>query len=123
MGNHPSRVIPGHPPRRDSAPVASQPTAPQPSGVRPKAKSRRDTVRLTLAVVIGALGAVFVVLNLGAVNVNWIVGSGSTPLIIVIVLWFLIGMATDRILVVRAGRKRARRASTSETRRPPTGES
>ncbi len=82
--------------------------------------SGREKVRLTLGIAFGALCAVFVVLNLGDVNVNWIVGTGSTPLIIVIVLWFLIGMATDRILVVRASR-RARRPPATQARRPPSG--
>jgi uncharacterized integral membrane protein len=82
--------------------------------------SGREKVRLTVGVAFGALCAAFVFLNLGDVKVNWIVGSGSTPLIIVIVLWFLIGMATDRILVVRA-RKRARRPPGTQARRPPSG--
>lgn len=76
--------------------------------------SRREKVRLTLGVVIGALAALFAVLNTGNVQVNWIVGSGKTPLIIVIVVMFLIGMAVDRILVVR----RRRRARAQPTRPP-----
>ena len=34
----------------------------------------------------------FAVLNTGTVTVNWIVGSGGVPLIVVIVLSFLLGV-------------------------------
>lgn len=101
--------------------MASRSTGSQPSRAQRKSMSGREKVRLTLGVASGALGAVFVLLNLHTVNVNWIVGSGSTPLIIVIVLWFLIGMATDRILVVRS-RRRARGPADTQARRPPSGE-
>lgn len=83
--------------------------------------SSREKVRLTLGFVVGALAAVFAVLNTGNVHVNWIIGSGSTPLIIVIVVMFLIGMLADRILVVR----KRRRARPAPGKRPqaPGGES
>ena len=40
---------------------------------------------------LGALGAAFAVLNLDEVDVNWIVGTWSTPLIIVIAISVLVG--------------------------------
>jgi uncharacterized integral membrane protein len=55
--------------------------------------------------VLGAIVVVFALLNLGDVKVHWLVGTGQTPLIVVIVLAFGLGMAIDR-LVIRARRKR-----------------
>ena len=59
----------------------------------------------------GGLGAVvtlFAVLNLDDVDVNWIFGTASTPLIVVILLCVALGMAIDRALVHR-GRRASRR--------------
>lgn len=87
--------------------MASQPTTPPSAEVRHRGRSRRENVRLVLAVVVGALGATFALLNTGEVKVNWIVGTRSTPLIVVLLVWFVLGLAADRIIVVRA-RRRAR---------------
>jgi uncharacterized integral membrane protein len=46
------------------------------------------------------------------VKVDWLVGSGQTPLILVIVLSMLLGAGLDRLLVRRA-RKRKRTAARS----------
>ena len=73
-----------------------------------------DRARLTAAAILGGLLAVFAVLNLGDVSVNWIVTSGQTPLILVIVIAFLLGIAVDRLVVVRARRKR-RQLSEGDT--------
>jgi uncharacterized integral membrane protein len=40
---------------------------------------------------LGGLGAVFAVLNFDEVDVNWVFGTWSTPLIVVIALPFLLG--------------------------------
>ncbi|HEY2655681.1 MAG TPA: hypothetical protein VGI55_07820 [Solirubrobacteraceae bacterium] len=64
-------------------------------------------MRLAAAVAVGALGASFAVLNTGDVKANWIIGTQSTPLIVVLLVWFVLGLAADRIMVVRA-RRRAR---------------
>ena len=56
---------------------------------------------------IGAVAAVFAVINLDDVEVNWLIGSWQTPLILVIVLSMLLGAGLDRLLVRRA-RKRKR---------------
>jgi uncharacterized integral membrane protein len=69
------------------------------------APARRDRARLIAAAIIGALIAVFAVVNLNDVKVHWLVTSGKTPLIIVIAVAFLLGMLVDR-LAVRARRKR-----------------
>ena len=74
---------------------------------RPRtAAERRDRVRITTVAVIGALVVVFALLNLGNVKVHWLVATGNTPLILVVVLAFALGMLADRLLVVRARRKR-----------------
>jgi uncharacterized integral membrane protein len=70
-----------------------------------RAISRRERARLLAAVVIAALLAAFAVLNLGDVKVHWIITSGQTPLIIVVVVAFLLGIVLDRLLVVRSRRR------------------
>ena len=59
---------------------------------------KRQVAVLALA----GLGGVFAALNLDEVEVNWILGTWSTPLIVVIALSMLVGAA----LVLLAGRRR-----------------
>ena len=59
------------------------------------------------AAIVGALIAVFAVVNLGDVKVHWIFATGQTPLIVVIALAFVLGVIVDRLLI-RARRKRRR---------------
>ncbi|MBV8956496.1 MAG: LapA family protein [Solirubrobacterales bacterium] len=68
---------------------------------------RRDRGRLIAAAIVGALIAVFAVVNLGDVKVHWIFATGQTPLIVVIALAFVLGVIVDRLLI-RARRKRRR---------------
>jgi uncharacterized integral membrane protein len=56
-------------------------------------RSRRQQARTVAVLALGGLGAVFAVLNLDEVSVNWIVGTWDTPLIIVIAISVLIGAA------------------------------
>ena len=53
---------------------------------------------------LGSLAVVFGVLNLDEVDVNWIFGTFSTPLIVVIVVCLLLGAAIDRAIVYRGRR-------------------
>jgi uncharacterized integral membrane protein len=79
-------------------------------GERPARRTpaeRRERARLIAAAVVGALVTAFALLNLDEVKVHWLVGTGGTPLIVVIALAFLLGMLVDR-LVIRARRKRGR---------------
>ncbi|HTT30585.1 MAG TPA: hypothetical protein VMG37_19375 [Solirubrobacteraceae bacterium] len=69
---------------------------------------RRRQQRLIAAGVIGALVVVFALINLNDVKVHWLIATGQTPLIVVIVLAFLLGIAADRLLLARARRKRER---------------
>ena len=63
-------------------------------------------MRLALAGILGALVALFGVLNFDEVDVNWLFGTWSTPLIVVIVLCLAAGMAIDRALVRRSSSSR-----------------
>ena len=67
---------------------------------------RRERARLAAGAVVGALLTAFALLNLDGVKVHWIVGTGQTPLIVVIAVAFACGMALDRLLV-RVRRRRA----------------
>jgi uncharacterized integral membrane protein len=84
--------------------VASDSTDLQPA---PEGAKRRSAqrARIAAACVLGALAAAFAILNTDEVEVNWILGSWSTPLIIVIVVSFLVGVAADRLAVVRSKRR------------------
>ncbi len=83
------------------------PSSTESAGHKP---ATRDRPRLIAAAIIGAVVAAFALLNLDDVRVHWIVATGQTPLILVIVLAFLLGMAADRLFVVRAKRRRRARS-------------
>jgi uncharacterized integral membrane protein len=71
---------------------------PKPPG---EGRGGRDTARTAGLVVLAILITLFAVFNLDQVKVNWIVGSGRAPLIIVIVISVLVGIvltyAAERI--------------------------
>lgn len=69
---------------------------------RPAASKARASTLAALA--IGALVALFAVLNSQQVEVHWVVSTTRTPLIVVIVLFGLIGFGVG----VVAGRRRRR---------------
>ncbi len=54
--------------------------------------SRRERARVIAMAVLLIVIIVFAVLNLGAVKVDWIFGSGHAPLIVVIVISLLVGI-------------------------------
>ncbi|HTX12911.1 MAG TPA: LapA family protein [Solirubrobacteraceae bacterium] len=66
---------------------------------------REHRARVIAAGILGAVIAAFAVLNVDEVKVHWLFATGRTPLIIVIVFAFLLGVIVDR-LAVRARRKR-----------------
>ena len=75
---------------------------------RPEDKpDKSGSARLAVAATLGGIAAIFAVINLDDVEVNWLIGSWQTPLILVIVLSMLLGAGLDRLLVRRA-RKRKR---------------
>ena len=61
--------------------------------------------RLVAAGILGVLAVVFAVINLDKVEVDWLIGSWQTPLIVVIAVSMLLGAGLDR-LVARRARKR-----------------
>jgi uncharacterized integral membrane protein len=73
-------------------------------------RSRSEQVRLALAAVLGGLTVAFALLNTGDVAVNWIFGTFSTPLIVVILVSLLVGALFGFVLAKRAARPR--RAAT-----------
>jgi uncharacterized integral membrane protein len=82
----------------------------------PEPKERKPAVRrargrLLLGIVIGVLGTIFAVLNLDETKVNWIIGTWSTPVILVIVVSFAIGVIVDRAVgTLHRRRKRSAKA-------------
>ncbi|MGI8802710.1 MAG: hypothetical protein ACR2KV_11145 [Solirubrobacteraceae bacterium] len=75
----------------------------------PKPRRARPASGAIAGAGIGALVAVFAVLNSQSVEVNWIVSSTRTPLIVVLVLFLLVGLAAGRVIgSVRPGRGRRR---------------
>jgi uncharacterized integral membrane protein len=62
---------------------------------------RRQRARLVASVALAGLGVVFAVLNLDEVEVNWIVGTWDTPLIIVIAISVLVGAALGYVAARR----------------------
>jgi uncharacterized integral membrane protein len=101
--HHPYRVIPAHPRRSENRPVRG--TANKPVRVEDEkpARGRREQVRTIAAFGLGGLGAVFAVLNVDEVEVNWILGTWSTPLIIVIALSMVIGAGLGYLVGRRRG--------------------
>ena len=71
---------------------------------------RGQQMRIGVAVVLTALVTVFAILNFHEVDVNWLFGTWSTPLIIVIGICLALGAGIDRAVVTRS-RSRKKRAS------------
>jgi uncharacterized integral membrane protein len=64
-------------------------------------RSRRERARVVVVAGTAALAAVFAVLNLDEVEVNWIVGTFDTPLIVVIAVSILVGAALGYVAARR----------------------
>ena len=76
---------------------------------RRSGRSSAETTRLAVALVAGGLIAVFALLNTDQVEVNWILGTGQTPLILVIVVCLLIGALAGYVVARRGARAKRRR--------------
>ena len=59
--------------------------------------------RQIAVLVLAGLGGVFAALNLDEVDVNWILGTWQTPLIVVIALSMLVGAALSWLVMRRRG--------------------
>ena len=66
-------------------------------------RSRKERARVVVVAGVSVLAALFAVLNLEEVEVNWIVGTFDTPLIVVIAVSILVGAALGYV----AARRRA----------------
>jgi uncharacterized integral membrane protein len=85
--------------------MSAPPQSPeQPQAERPR-RSRREQMRTAALVILSILITLFAVLNLKEVRVNWIVGSGHAPLIIVIAVSLLVGILLAHFAQRRAGRR------------------
>ena len=60
--------------------------------------------RQVVAFALGGLAVLFAVLNLDDVQVNWIVATADTPLIVVIAVCLLIGVGLGYVLARRRAR-------------------
>jgi uncharacterized integral membrane protein len=69
-------------------------------------RSRRELARTGALVLLAVLMTLFAVLNLKQVEVNWIFGKSSTPLIIVIVVSLLVGIVLTHFAEMRYRRRR-----------------
>ena len=80
---------------------------PEPDQSPPKpARSRRQQWRTAALVVLASLITLFAVLNVKQVKVDWIVGSGHAPLIIVIVISLVVGVALGHFAERRSRKRR-----------------
>ena len=61
-------------------------------GAEPERRSRGELLRSGGLVLLAVVITLFAVLNLGDVKVDWVIGSGRAPLIIVIVVSVLVGV-------------------------------
>lgn len=61
---------------------------------------------MLVMVILAILITLFAVLNVKQVKVNWIVGSGHAPLIIVIVVSLLVGVVLGHFAERRVGKRR-----------------
>jgi uncharacterized integral membrane protein len=96
-------VIPGHPRGSHNRGVRGPANKPVGTGAEPPARRRREQARTVAAFGLGGLGALFAVLNVDEVDVNWILGTWSTPLIVVIALSMVIGAGLGYLVARRRG--------------------
>jgi len=69
-------------------------------------RSRREQARTAGMVSLAVVITLFAVLNLESVKVNWILGTGEAPLIIVIVVSVLFGIVLTYLVDRRASKRR-----------------
>ncbi|HXB64699.1 MAG TPA: hypothetical protein VNV42_07480 [Solirubrobacteraceae bacterium] len=80
---------------------------PAPSETPAKSKrSNRELARTGGLVALAVVATLFAVLNLNKVEVNWIVGSGHAPLIVVIVASVLVGVVFTHFAERRSSKRR-----------------
>jgi uncharacterized integral membrane protein len=85
--------------------ASSEPTTASGQPTKERA-SRREQARTLAWVLLAIIITVFAVLNTGEVTVDWIVGSGHAPLIIVIAISLLVGIVLTYLADRRSGKRR-----------------
>jgi uncharacterized integral membrane protein len=78
----------------------------QVSGSPRKQRTRREVARTTGLVALAVLITLFAVLNTESVEVNWIFGKSTAPLIVVIVVSLLVGIVMTYLLERRTRKQR-----------------
>jgi uncharacterized integral membrane protein len=76
-----------------------------PAPSKPK-RSNRELARTVGLVALAVLATLFAVFNLEKVEVNWIIGKGQAPLIVVIVLSALVGVVLTHFAERRSAKRR-----------------
>lgn len=95
----------GAPGRRYAPPMASSPeTGGKHGKTGRRRRSRTESMRLICAGGLGALAVAFALLNVSKVEVDWIVTSSHTPLIIVIAVSLLAGAALGFLAARRSAK-------------------
>jgi uncharacterized integral membrane protein len=85
--------------------MSAPPQSPEHQQAERPRRSRREQTRTAALVILSILITLFAVLNLNEVKVNWIVGSGHAPLIIVIAISLLVGIVLAHFAQRRVGRR------------------
>jgi uncharacterized integral membrane protein len=86
--------------------MSAIPQIPEEPPPKPARRGRREQSRTAALVVLAILITLFAVLNTDEVKVDWIVGSGHAPLIVVIVISLLVGVVLMRFAERRSGKRR-----------------
>ena len=94
-------------PRTDPLAPMGAPPAGKPPQVKGRGPLAPENRRALAGMIIGGVAAVFAVLNLDEVQVNWILGTWETPLIIVIAVSFALGLAAGWFAAQRRGKRKA----------------
>jgi uncharacterized integral membrane protein len=80
--------------------TTGQPSAPEKNGGKTKRRSTGERARSGAVLVLAVLIILFAVENSNEVQVDWLLGSGKAPLIIVILITLLVGI----VITYLAGR-------------------
>jgi uncharacterized integral membrane protein len=86
--------------------MSAPPQTPEREQPQAESRGRREQARTVALLLLAVLITVFAVLNVNKVEVDWIVGSGKAPLIIVIAISLLVGIVLTHFAERRGGRRR-----------------
>jgi uncharacterized integral membrane protein len=77
----------------------------EPAKTPERDRARRERARAVALVALAVLITLFAVLNVEDVKVDWIFGTSSTPLIVVIVVSLVVGILLTHFAEARARRR------------------